>query len=447
MRTDRILLLWKPAAPGATAADISLPGWITTPVSGPAAFERNKTMARVGVFVVDHSPSERVLDELENLLRRTPGIAWVAVIAPELISRSRLMSLVASHAYDFHSLPLNHSMFEVSVGHAWGMASLRARQQQHRAVSEDIPEIIGVSHAIEKIKEQIRIFSRSSAPVLITGESGTGKEGVAAAIHRLSDRSSKPFVAVNCGGLPEGLIQSELFGHKRGAFTGALADRAGKIEMANEGSIFLDEIGDLPKAMQVNLLRFLQEGTIEKLGSSSTISMNVRVIAATHVDLVKAVLQGAFREDLLYRLNVLHIRVPPLRERCEDIAVLAEHFLMHYSKMENKGIKGYLPECHEKLLSHNWPGNVRELVNCVRRAVLLTSGKFVTPDDLEITGESAAVKRHTLSSLREDADRRAIEATLRFTGNNISAASRLLNISRLSLYRLMEKYQLHAFRR
>lgn len=301
---------------------------------------------------------------------------------------------------------------------------------------------------MQRVRDQVQACARVSAPVLVTGESGTGKELVARALHATSPRCRGPFVPVNCGGFPEGLIQSELFGHKRGAFTGALSDRVGKVEAASGGSLFLDEIGDLPRPLQVHLLRFLQEGTIEKIGSVQPLHVDVRVIAATHVDLARAVAEGRFREDLHYRLDVLQIHLPPLRERREDIAVLADHCLRRYGGEVTRPPWGFTDAAYRALEAHDWPGNVRELVNVVRRAIVMNTGRYIDVDALMAdTGCMPEAPPRALSEVRADADRQAIQATLRATRHNVSAASRLLNISRLSLYRLMEKYHVQMPRK
>jgi len=279
--------------------------------------------------------------------------------------------------------------------------------------------------------------------VLIGGESGTGKELVARAIYNYSSRSGKPFVAVNCGAIPTNLIQSELFGHEKGAFTGASQRKIGSIEAANGGVLFLDEIGDLPLGMQVNLLRVLQDRVITRLGSTQSIPVDFRLVAATHVDLQEAISAARFREDLFYRLNVIHLQLPPLRERLGDVRLLAETVLRNFSSVTpRRKVSGFTSEAISALESFHWPGNVRELINRVHRAVIMTDSKLITAADLGLEIFVQENQSVTLEAARASFERDIIESSLRANGNNVSKAAQQLGVSRVTLYRVINKFNI-----
>ncbi len=309
------------------------------------------------------------------------------------------------------------------------------------------PEMLGTSPAMRRVRAELRkITAAHKVPVLISGESGTGKELAALAIHRNSNRSNAPFVAVNCGALPANLIQSELFGHEKGAFTGAVQRGIGRIEAAHGGTIFLDEIGDLPLELQVNLLRFLQEKTIERVGATQSIAIDTHVITATHLDLAREVEQGRFREDLFYRLNVLAVTLPPLRKRQQDIELLANHYLHNFAEEREGQVQGF-SDCAIAFMQHyTWPGNVRELVNRVHRAVIMHEQPWISATELGFKASpSPLVNAHmSLEQARQEADKQAIALSLKCTSNNVSAAARQLGITRTTMYRLMEKYEFTA---
>jgi DNA-binding NtrC family response regulator len=300
--------------------------------------------------------------------------------------------------------------------------------------------LTGDSVAIARLRAQIGKVAQSDAPVLIWGESGSGKELTAQAIHTRSARAAGPFVPINCGAIPPALIQSELFGHARGAFTGASREKAGLIESAAAGTMFLDEIADLPKDLQSNLLRFLQEKTIYRVGSTRSITVDVRVIAASHVNLQQAVTDGLFREDLYYRLNVLPIDVPPLRERKDDLDMLARHFFHTYATEKAPHLKGFGNDALRAIREHDWPGNVRELINRTRRAMVLAEGRLIGAHDLGLAPRRAHVPGAGLDASRIDAERAAIGASLERAGRNITHAARDLGVSRMTLYRLLAKH-------
>ncbi|MDE2465207.1 MAG: sigma-54-dependent Fis family transcriptional regulator [Alphaproteobacteria bacterium] len=319
------------------------------------------------------------------------------------------------------------------------------RQSEHppaRDAALDDLGIAGESPAIVAIRRMIRKIAATDVPVLVTGESGTGKELAARAIHQLSSRRAAPFVAINCAGLPPGLIASELFGHERGAFTGAVARKLGRLETASGGTSFLDEIGDFPLELQGHLLRFLQEKVIERVGATASIALDTRIVAATHIDLKKAVEAGRFREDLYYRLNVLSIEMPPLRARGNDIVLLADRFVQRFSSEVNRSIIGLRDDAIAALRSHSWPGNVRELIAVLQRAIVLAEGPWLTAADLGLLGAPlpAPAVVPTLEQARCEAERDCIQRALTLSGSNVRRAARLLGVSRNTLYRLAERH-------
>ena len=351
--------------------------------------------------------------------------------------------LIFDRMFDYLTLPVDVQRLAATLGHAYGRATLRPGTASAEVGVRELP-IVGQAPAITRLLRQINRIAKVDAPALICGESGTGKELVAHAIHSSSNRASAPFVVVNCGAIPATLIQSELFGHEKGSFTGADRQRRGLIEAANGGTLFLDEIGDLPLEMQTNLLRFLQESTIDRVGSTKAIHVDVRVIAATHVQLEAAVASGAFRKDLYYRLNVLPLSVPPLRERGEDVILLAEHFFHKFASDRGCKLKGFSRRATTAMAAHDWPGNVRELVNRIRRAMVLAEGKLIVPADLGLDNLAEASIRVPLDEARMNAERHAIAESLQSAGKNVSFAAKQLRISRMTLYRLMAKHHISA---
>jgi len=301
--------------------------------------------------------------------------------------------------------------------------------------------IIAKSPKMQQVIEVIKIVAKSNATVLITGDSGTGKELVARAIHSQSYRKDKPFVAVSCAALPESLLESELFGHEKGAFTGAHAQRKGKFEVANRGSLFLDEIGEMSANIQVHLLRVLEEKEFTRVGGNELIKVDVRVISATNKDMKKAVASGQFREDLYYRLNVVTIELPPLRERKEDIILLAQHFLKKFAAENQKELTSFSPEATNFLLNYEWPGNVRELENAIERAVILAKNSYIEAADLPQENLLLAHSALPGKSLKE-VERERILSVLSETGRNYSEAARILGISRVTLHNKVKSYGL-----
>ena len=306
-------------------------------------------------------------------------------------------------------------------------------------------QLVGGSSAMQALRRILGKVAAAQAPVLITGESGTGKELAAVAIHRESPRAQGPFVPINCAALPKTLIASELFGFEKGAFTGADQRRIGRIQGAHKGTLFLDEIGDLPMDLQAHLLRFLQEGTIDRVGASAPIKVDVRIVAATNVPLRKAAADGQFREDLYFRLNVLTLEMPPLRERGEDIDLLSRHFVRQFAAEAGKPLLGLSPDAEEVLRCYRWPGNVRELIACLRRAVVMADGPWIRPADLGLPVEAASDL--SLRAVRRGLEEELVRNALSLKQNSITLAAQHLGVSRVTLYRMIEKYRISAGRR
>ncbi len=357
-------------------------------------------------------------------------------------------------AFDFIQKPFNKTTVLKTVRKAIEKRGLvlenRTLHEKLNTIRET-DSIIGKSSAIRKVIELAAQVASSSATILISGESGVGKEIVALAIHDFSSRNKKSFIKVSCAALPETLLEAELFGYERGAFTGAVSRKEGRFELASEGTLFLDEVGDINPSVQVKLLRVLQNGEFERLGSGKTLQANVRLIAATNASLKELVKKKMFREDLYYRLNVINIEIPPLRDRKEDIPLLAHHFLDVYSKKNNRAITGITKDTMSILQEHNWPGNVRELENTIERAVILTKETTITPSDLPSDllinldkTENITIANKTLSIPLgkiplKDIEKMVMEETLKQSGGNKNIASKILGVSARTLYRKMDE--------
>ncbi len=354
-------------------------------------------------------------------------------------------------AFDFLTKPVNLDRLSLLVKRA---LSNRKLVLEHRALKEEVAKIeqkqkfaniIGKSPQMKKVLEVIEQVAPTRASVLITGESGVGKELVADAIHNLSDRKERPFIKVHCAALTETLLESELFGHEKGSFTGAVATKRGRFELANSGSIFLDEIGEVNQAVQIKILRVLQEKKFERVGGEETLEVDVRIVSATNRDLKKDIQEGRFREDLFYRLNVVNVNVPPLRERKEDIALLAAAFLKEFSEENGKEIVGIDPKAKTALYNYSWPGNIRELRNCIESAVVLAKGNVITPMDLppSVANESEGdyIKISVGITLAE-AEKEIIRGTLNYAKGNKSKAAEVLGIGRKTLHRKIQEYNL-----
>jgi two-component system nitrogen regulation response regulator NtrX len=354
-------------------------------------------------------------------------------------------------AYDFLEKPLDTDRILVTLRNALEHLSLSEENTRLKQTIESRYEIVGRSYAIKALLDKIEKVAPAPARVLITGENGTGKELVARATHRLSPRVEGPFVEVNCAAIPSELIESELFGHMKGSFTGAIQDRAGKFELANRGTLFLDEVGDMSLAAQAKVLRVLEDGVVTRIGGSKPVSVDVRVIAATNKDLEHEIAEGRFREDLYYRLNVVPVSVPPLRDRREDIPQLVAHFADRLTRAEGVPPRGIGDDAVQRLTEYDWPGNVRELRNTVERLFILASGPRISAADVErLVGKRAAeqtslgslVECRTFEEFKDAAERAFLLAKLREANWNVSETARLLDMPRSNLYKKIERYGL-----
>ncbi|WP_454808531.1 sigma 54-interacting transcriptional regulator [Paraburkholderia fungorum] len=363
-----------------------------------------------------------------------PNVGWVAMTATPELDEPAVRRLVRDYCFDYVTLPAAHARIVDTVGHACGMIALGEPAFVDTSMAEG--EMIGSCDAMLALFRSIRKVATTDASVFVYGESGTGKELTAAAIHARSPRRNEPFVAINCGAIPPHLLQSELFGYERGAFTGASQRKIGRVEAAHGGTLFLDEIGDLPFESQASLLRFLQQNTIDRLGGIDSIDVDVRIISATHVDMEAAINDGRFRADLYHRLCVLRIDEPPLRARGKDIELLALYTLDRYRKDASRRVYGFSPDAIAAMHQYDWPGNVRELINRVRRAIVMSEGRTIGADDLELSNYVEVVPV-TLAQARETAERQAIELALLRHRGRLGDAARELGISRTTLYRLL----------
>jgi two-component system response regulator HydG len=450
MQTQRSVLLVSLGVPIRDITDhLRSGGWGVHTADDWASAKRIglRQQVQVGVLMFDDIDSS-TLEILEAYLKQLPQVEWVGVLQTDALKSAELRDLVLSHFFDYHTQPVDWRVLNLTLGHAFRRAQLRGRSDPpiHKP---DLMGMVGTSPAMMQLRQQISKVSATRAPVLIGGESGSGKELAARAIHRCSAQADGPFVEINCGAIAPSLIHSELFGFERGAFTGASVAKRGLIESANGGTLFLDEIADLPLELQTNLLRFLQEHTIARIGSTRIVSVDARVVAASHVDLTQAVEAGRFREDLYYRLNVLPIVVPPLRERMEDVVPLAKNFLQSCLPSGPRRGEGFSREASMAMLSHAWPGNVRELHNRVQRAVVMTDHRLITPIDLGLSDQASCTAAISasgagLDAVRTTAERELIVLTLDRVGRNVTHAARELGVSRMTLYRLIDKHGLNS---
>jgi len=386
---------------------------------------------------------------LKELVRRRPEVPVVVLTAVNEVSRA--VEVIKLGAFDYLVKPVDEQRLVATIRRA---ASVHRLEQEVERLRGELGErfhlknIVGSSPAMRRVYDQIGKVLESDITVFISGESGTGKELVAKAIHYGSKRSDGPFVDVNCAAIPEGLQESELFGHEKGAFTGASAAHPGKFEQADGGTIFLDEIGEMTPSTQARLLRVLQERTVQRIGGTRRIDLDVRVISASNRDLAELVRQGAFRQDLYYRLVVFPIALPPLRERKEDIPALVAHFLEKHARDAGRRVSRVDPEAMARLMAYRWPGNVRELETVVHRALLVSDGSEIRPDDLppELGGDNLAEPDDgggRFLSL-EEMERRAIRRAVTVCEGNLSLAARKLGIGRSTLYRKMQQYGIEA---
>lgn len=386
-------------------------------------------------------PDEDGVDEgfkcIQDILRISPNSKIIVMTGKT--DRDNALRAVAMGAYDFYQKPVDPNTLDLIVQRAFHIHEL---EDYNRRLSvsqqEPLEGLITNDPQLLKICRQLEKISPTTVTCTLLGESGTGKEVMARAIHQLSPRKNKRFIAINCAAVPENLIESELFGYEKGAFTGANKTTIGKVETANEGTLFLDEIGDMPLNLQAKLLRFLQERVIERVGGRSEIPVDVRVLCATNKNLEEMVKDGSFREDLFYRICEMTVMIPPLRNRLGDKVLLARHFKLKFAKEHGQNVTGFTPDAIAAIENYSWPGNIREMENKIKRAVIMADGKHITREDLGLAeaGELSLNLRH----VRQEAERGAILRALSMTDNNISAAAKLLGVTRPTFYDLIKKY-------
>lgn len=357
--------------------------------------------------------------------------------------RENAVRAVGLGAYDFFAKPFEPELLELTIERAFRMHDLQVENARLAAVgSSPLSGLLTRDPGMLKICRTIEKLASASVTVALLGDSGTGKEVLARALHVLSPRAAERFVAINCAAIPDTLLESELFGYEKGAFTGAVKQTLGKIETAHKGTLFLDEIGDLPLPLQAKLLRFLQERVIERVGGRDEIPVDVRIVCATHRDLKAQIKSGLFREDLYYRLAEIIIDIPPLSEREGDSVLLAHAFVQRYARENGRGLMALTEDAINAIDAHPWPGNVRELENCLKRAVIMAEGNRITADDLGLETIEEDFERLNLRHVRDEAERRAVLRVLARTNNNIARAAEILGISRPSLYDLMNRFGL-----
>jgi two-component system NtrC family response regulator len=364
-------------------------------------------------------------------------------------ARESALAAIARGAYDFYQKPIDIDALGLIVRRAFNLRTIEEENRRLVASASADKTVLGrmITGAPEMVKvaRTIERVARTSVSVMLLGASGTGKELLAKGLHDASDRAGGPFVAINCAAIPENLLESELFGHEKGAFTGAVKTTEGKIESADGGTLFLDEVGDIPLPLQVKLLRFLQERTIERVGGRKAIPVNTRIVCATHQNLEGMIAEGSFREDLFYRLAEIVVRIPGLAERYGDPVLLAKAFLKRFAAEMNPAVTGFAPDALAAIDAHDWPGNVRELENRVKRAVIMADGKLVNAEDLDLADrENEDAHLLNLKAAREATDRRVIRHALSRSEGNISSTAKLLGISRPTLYDLLKQYDLQV---
>jgi two-component system NtrC family response regulator len=381
---------------------------------------------------------------LETILSLKPDTK--VIVASGHGARDSALRAIGSGAYDFYQKPVDIDQLGLIVRRAFQLHDL---ESENRRLEEKVgdgrtvlgtlltaaPEMLKVARTIERV-------ANADVSVMLLGASGTGKELLARGLHGASERRNGAFIAINCAAIPENLLEAELFGYEKGAFTGAIKTTEGKIELAEGGTLFLDEVGDIPLPLQVKLLRFLQERVIERIGGRKPIPVDTRIVCATHQNLEEMIKEGSFREDLYYRLAEIVVRIPTLAERHGDATLLAKHFLNHFAQEMNPQVKGFAPGALGAINDWAWPGNVRELENRMKRAVIMAEGKLITAEDLDLAGGGEDSLPVNLKAAREEADRKAIRQALARTESNISGAAKLLGISRPTLYDLLKHYDL-----
>jgi len=382
------------------------------------------------------------LATLQEVLSLSPETKVIIVTGDN--ERTNAVRAIALGAYDFYQKPVEQEVLTLMVDRACRVHELEVenRRLQQGQFNSPLNGIIASSPQMLKVCRTIEKVAPSNVTVLLLGASGTGKERVARALHERSPRAKQRMVAINCAAIPENLLESELFGYEKGAFTGAVKQTPGKIEYASGGTLFLDEIGDLPLGLQSKLLRFLQERVIERVGGREEIPVDVRIICATHQNLPGKIADGSFREDLYYRISEITIKIPSVKEREGDALVLARSFLNRFSQEQGRAIRGFDKEAIAAIDSYDWPGNVREIESRVKRAIIMADSNYITAEDLELEPADAEPVPLNLKQVREEAELRAIQRALQTADDNISEAAKLLGVTRPTLYSLVEKYNL-----
>jgi two-component system, NtrC family, response regulator len=375
---------------------------------------------------------------LEEVLRIAPETKVIVVTGNG--ERKNALKAVGLGAYDFCEKPVELEVLRTIIERGLNLHRLEDENRRLAAMPARSPieRIVTANQAMLKVCRDVEKLATTHVPVLLLGESGTGKEALAQALHELGPRVKQPFIAINCGAIPENLLESELFGHERGAFTGAVKQTIGKIESAHRGTLFLDEIGDLPHPLQVKLLRFLQDQVIERIGGRQRIQVDVRIVSATNSSLEERVNEGTFRGDLFYRMNAVTVRIPPLRERGGDALLLANYFLSKFNREFGRNIRGFTEAASAALSAHSWPGNVRELENRLKRAVVMTERRMIDAADLELASSAHAAMPLDLRAARLRAEREVLQLALARANGTLSVAAKLLGVSRPTLYGLME---------
>ena len=381
------------------------------------------------------------LEELQRISPRTKVIIVTGNGARKVALRA-----IALGAYDFCEKPVEIEILGTIIERSLNLHRLEEENRRLAAAPARSPieRIITAHPGMLKVCRDVEKLAGTNVPVLLLGESGTGKEALAAALHELGPRANQPFVAINCGAIPENLLESELFGHERGAFTGAVKQTIGKIEHANKGTLFLDEVGDLPHPLQVKLLRFLQDQIVERIGGRQKIQVDVRIVSATNASLEDKIAQGVFRGDLFYRMNAVTIRIPPLRDRGADVTLLANWFLVRFNKEYNRSLRGFTEAASSALLAHDWQGNVRELENRMKRAVVMADGRMVDAVDLELAEAQDGPPDLDLRAARLRAEREVLQLALARSNQTMAVAARMLGISRPTLYGLLQAHGLET---
>ncbi len=384
------------------------------------------------------------LATLQQILALAPDTKVIVLTGNQ--DRSHAVQAIAMGAYDFHQKPCEPELLALVIKRAFFLHGLQQenRRMQQNGADTPLSGIISRDPGMLKVCRQVEKVAPSTATTMVLGESGTGKEVIARALHQGSPRAKERFMAINCAAIPETLLESELFGYEKGAFTGAVKQTKGKVEAANGGTFFLDEVGDLPMPLQAKLLRFLQERVIERVGGHEEIPVDVRIVCATHQNLKELVKAGRFREDLYYRLSEIVLTIPPLREREGDAVLLAQHFKNRFCAQEGRANLHFAPDALAQIAHHDWPGNVREMENCIKRAIIMADGPAITADDLGLSGAPVEEEPFNLRQVRDEAEYRAIVRALARVEGNIVKASELLGVSRPTLYDLLERHAIKA---